>query len=319
VYGRLDPLLDAWEELIPPEGPPICLVIAGDGPDLERYRRRAERAGGAVAFLGGLPRADALAALKACDIGYSDCWSEAGFPAKIFEYLSLGLPVVTKATPQASEVLEHEHDALLYESGEELVELLRRLVADPGLRTRLGEAARDTFRDRHTVAHRQQEFEALLARPPNPLTIRPLVQEDLARLFRGHARVFGEEWLERQDRAAAYVAVAELDGALVGRVGLDLARAKASGTAYLSSAYVQRKCRSHGVGTALCLHLEDVARDRGFRAIQLGVNKENHRARQLYVRLGYDVCGEEVVRWTYRRLGRTVEVVEDCSAMQKVL
>lgn len=49
------------------------------------------------------------------------------------------------------------------------------------------------------------------------------------------------------------------------------------------------------------------------------MNKKNQRAQRLYGRLGYDVCGEEIVRWTYRRLGRTVEVVEDCSAMQKQL
>jgi len=270
-------------------------------------------------FLGGLPREDALAALRACDIGYSDCWSEAGFPAKVFEYLALGLPVVTEAKPQAFEVLEHEREALLYKSREELVGQLRRLVSDPDLRARLGDAARRTYLERHTVAHRQRDFEALLAGPPDRLTIRSLSREDLDRLFHRRARVFGVDWLERQDRSNAYTAVAELDGAPVGRVGLDFSRPTPNGTAYLSSAYVKRRYRSHGIGTALCLHLEEVARDRGFQAIQLGVNKKNQRALRLYARLGYDVCGEEIVRWSYRRLGRTVEVVEDCSAMQKRL
>jgi glycosyltransferase involved in cell wall biosynthesis/GNAT superfamily N-acetyltransferase len=311
VYGRLDPLFDAWEQLLPADA---CLVVIGDGPDLERYRSRATDA----VFLGGLPRQDALAALRACDVGYSDCWSEAGFPAKVFEYLALGLPVLTEAKPQALEVLRHEHDALLYGSHDELAEQLRRLVADPELRARLGASARDTFLDRHTAGHRQGEFEAVLAGSAERLTIRPLSREDLDRLFRGSSRVFGEEWLERQNRSAAYVAVAELHGAPVGRVGLDFAKSTPT-AAYLSSAYVRRRFRSHGVGTALCLHLEDVARDRGFRAIRLGVNKENHRAQQLYGRLGYDVCGEEIVRWSRRRLGRTVDVVEDCSAMQKNL
>lgn len=311
VYGRLDALFDAWGQLSPAGA---CVVVIGDGPDLERYRSRAAD----TVFLGGLPREDALAALRACDIGYSDCWSEAGFPAKVFEYLALGLPVLTEAKPQALEVLRHDHDALLYGSREELVEQLRRLVADRELRARLGAAARRTFLDRHTVLQRQREFEALLAGPPERLTIRPLSREDLDRLFRGSSRVFGEEWLERQDRSNAYVAVAELDGAPVGRVGLDFARSTPN-AAYLSSAYVRRRFRSHGVGTALCLHLEDVARDRGFPAIRLGVNKKNRRAQRLYGRLGYDVCGEEIVRWPRRRLGRTIEVVEDCSAMQKQL
>lgn len=249
VYGRLDPLFDAWEQLSPADGARLYLVIVGDGPDLQRYRRRATEAGWlsrTVVFLGGLPRDDALAALRACDIGYSDCWSEAGFPAKIFEYLALGLPVVTEAKPQTVEVLEHEREALLYESREELVEQLRLLVSDPELRARLGDAARHTYLDRHTVARRQREFEALLAGPPDRLTIRALSREDLDCLFPRRARVFGVEWLERQDRSNGYVAVAELHGAPVGRVGLDFARLDANGTAYLSSAYVMRRYRSHG-------------------------------------------------------------------------
>lgn len=171
MYSRLDPLFAAWGRLSARGGPPACLVVAGDGPELERYRRHALEAGWlsrTVFFLGALPRRDALAALRACDVGYSDCWTEAGFPAKVFEYLALGLPIVTEATPQAAEVLTDEHDALLYRSTDELVERLRRLVDSPELRARLGDTARRTYLERHTVAQRQSELEVLVDAPNRP-------------------------------------------------------------------------------------------------------------------------------------------------------
>jgi glycosyltransferase involved in cell wall biosynthesis/L-amino acid N-acyltransferase YncA len=310
VYGRLDALFEAWEDV--PNG---WLVVVGDGPDLEWYRSRGPAN---AVLLGGLPHDRALAVLAACDVGYSDCWSEAGFPAKIFEYLALGLPIVTAATPQAREVLRDGHEALLYGSRAELVQHLARLVDDPALRTQLGAAARRTYAEGHSAAHRRREFEELVERAYDPLTFRRMTRADVARLFGLRSRWHGREWLERQARGEGHMAVVELDGVPVGRAGLDFAKG-APGIAYLSSGWVKRKLRSTGIGTALNTHLEEVARTRGYHAIQIDVNKANERAQLLYRRLGYDVSGEAVVDWSYRRLGRKIEVVEDCHVMRKPL
>ncbi len=163
IYSRLEPLFAAWSSLASDER--LHLVLIGDGPDLERYRGRAAEAGWldrSVTFLGGLPRPDALAALRACDIAYTECWSEAGFPYKLFEYMALGRPIVTEGKPQISEVLEDGHDALFFRTPEELAERIRALADDPALRARLGEAARETFLGGHTVDHRRGELAALL-------------------------------------------------------------------------------------------------------------------------------------------------------------
>jgi glycosyltransferase involved in cell wall biosynthesis len=176
VYSRLDAMLDAWERLTTATDRKICLLVAGGGPDLERYRQRAAKIASAthpVIFLGGLPRDDALAAMRACDVGYSDCWTEAGFPMKVFEYMALGLPIVTEGKPQTEEVLHHERDALLYRTSDELVDYLLRLIADPDLRARLGEAARRSFLEHHTVEQRQREFEALVDGLQQPRTSFP--------------------------------------------------------------------------------------------------------------------------------------------------
>jgi glycosyltransferase involved in cell wall biosynthesis len=167
VCSRLEPVLAAWQELAQAAlEVPLCLVVIGDGPDLERYRRRAADRGwlgSSVVFLGGLPRPEALRALRACDIAYSECWSDHGFPTKAYEYLALGRPVVIEGKPQMSEVLRDGYDALFFHTPSELASLIARLAREPELRRRLGEAGRETFRSGHTLEHRSREFAAALA------------------------------------------------------------------------------------------------------------------------------------------------------------
>jgi glycosyltransferase involved in cell wall biosynthesis len=171
VYGRLDPIIAAWTTLATSDAAPaLALVIVGDGPDLGPYRRRADEAGWlgrSVFFVGSLPRHEALAVMRACDIAYSECWTEAGFPSKLFEYMALGMPIVTEAKPQTIEVLEEGRDALFFRSADELARHIRRLADDLELRRQLGRNARETLVRAHTVDRRQREFEALLDGPPN--------------------------------------------------------------------------------------------------------------------------------------------------------
>lgn len=151
------------------------------------------------------------------------------------------------------------------------------------------------------------------------LTIRPLGEADLDRVFTPRSRLFGERWLERQARAEVYVAVAELNGVPVGRVGLDFIPYVNEGEAYLWSAHVESSFQSRGIGTALFLHLEQIAAGRGFRGVRLKVSQDNLRAQQLYHRLGYERCGEEIDRWNYRDGDHLIEIVEECWLMRKSL
>jgi ribosomal protein S18 acetylase RimI-like enzyme len=153
-----------------------------------------------------------------------------------------------------------------------------------------------------------------------PLTIHPLNADHLDRLFTTVTRPFGETWLARQARDEVYVAVAELDGTPVGRVGLDFTRLTSGEAVHLWAAHVDPLYQSRGIGTALIAHVEALARTRGYRSIQLDVGKDNPRAHALYLRLGYKVFDEGTERWTYRDdSGRDIEVVEDCWRMRKPL
>jgi ribosomal protein S18 acetylase RimI-like enzyme len=127
----------------------------------------------------------------------------------------------------------------------------------------------------------------------------------------------GVESLSRQQRGEVHVAVAELDGVPVGRAALDFRRFAGERAAYLWAAHVEPARRSQGVGSAVLQHLERVAAERGCLSVRLAVGKDNPAALRLYRRLGYEVTGEEVQRWTYEDGERTVAVVEDCWTMEK--
>ena len=151
------------------------------------------------------------------------------------------------------------------------------------------------------------------------VTFRRLAHSDLDRIFSRLSRQKGVEWLAAQERGHVHVAVAEVDGAPVGRAGLNLVKKAREGVAILWAAHVEPGWQSRGLGSLLFAHLEDVARSRGFSVIELGVGKENPRAQALYERLGYTVCGEQVERWSYRDGDVEIPVVEDCWLMRKRL
>jgi ribosomal protein S18 acetylase RimI-like enzyme len=153
----------------------------------------------------------------------------------------------------------------------------------------------------------------------NIIHIRPLCADDLGRIFGERSRPHGEDWLARQSRGEMLTAVAVVEGRPVGRVCLVFSGQTSAGVGLLWAAHVEPDVQSRGIGTALFLHLEQVAREHGLHTIQLDVTKDNTRARRLYERLGYHVCGTEINRWSYREEGRTVEVAEECWLMRKVL
>jgi ribosomal protein S18 acetylase RimI-like enzyme len=152
------------------------------------------------------------------------------------------------------------------------------------------------------------------------LTIRPLRRCDLTTsIYDDRSRPGGEMYLERQNEGRAYIAVAEVDGLPVGRVGLDFERPTDGDVAYLWEAHVESDWQGRGIGSALIEHLEAIGRERGYAAIDVAVVKTNDRARRLYDRLGYVVYGEGIDRWSFTEDGRTVNVVDRVWKLRKQL
>lgn len=81
--------------------------------------------------------------------------------------------------------------------------------------------------------------------------------------------------------------VAEIDDSAVGSIGLvecdmDI---KKELTPWVSSVYVQKNYRNHGIGTAMMRYIDEIAKDHGFQQIYLYTPDKQ----KMYSRLGWKV------------------------------
>lgn len=93
--------------------------------------------------------------LASMDVAVAPYPNESDFyfsPLKVYEYMAAGLPVVASRVGQLVRLIEHEQNGLLCPPGDPvaLASALDRLRREPGLRVRLGRAARATVLKDHT-------------------------------------------------------------------------------------------------------------------------------------------------------------------------
>lgn len=130
----------------------VRIVFVGDGPELARVRKSVADLD-TVTVAGAIPHVQMPACLAAADIGVApfDTGAHAPLqlafywsPLKIFEYMAAGLPVVAPALDRLSHIVRHDREGYLYAPAEPdgLAQALAHLANDPGLRERLGWAAR---------------------------------------------------------------------------------------------------------------------------------------------------------------------------------
>jgi glycosyltransferase involved in cell wall biosynthesis len=88
-----------------------------------------------------------------------------GLPLALMEAMATGLPCLATSVGGIPEIVRDGVEGLLVPAGDPqaLSSALRRLVADPGLRNRLGSAARERSRS-FDVAAAQREIEAIYDR-----------------------------------------------------------------------------------------------------------------------------------------------------------
>lgn len=141
----------AWEVLGPtaPE-----LIIVGDGPGRDRL------ASVGASMIGSVDHAAVPGLLAGADIGLAPYAPDAPSyfsPLKLFEYLASGLAVVAGALPGVSDVVTSEA-AWLIPPGDALAlaDGVRSLVADPILRSTLGQTGRALVLEHHTWDRRAE-------------------------------------------------------------------------------------------------------------------------------------------------------------------
>ncbi len=144
-------LLDAFERLHAPRE--VHLALVGDGPlhgslqariDDARLQHRVHLTG---------IRSDIPDVLMASDAFLLPSLWE-GLPMALLEAMASGLPIIASRVAGTEEVLAGTEAGLLVEPGDAdgLRDAVERLVADDGLRLRLGTAARARVVERYTVA-----------------------------------------------------------------------------------------------------------------------------------------------------------------------
>lgn len=142
-WHGLPNVVDAMAGLVPEVD--AHFLVVGDGPARADVERQAQLRGVSdrVTVTGLVQRSEVATYQAAYDVAVQPEATSYASPLKLFEYMALGHAIIAPDQPNLREVLEHETNALLFESGDNqaFTSALQRLVMDHDLRTRLGRAA----------------------------------------------------------------------------------------------------------------------------------------------------------------------------------
>jgi hypothetical protein len=127
------------------EFPGIRLLVVGDGPDRSAVERAMSPLGDQALMIGH--RGDIPDVLDATDVLIHPAYADA-FPTVLLEAMSSSVPVVATAVGGIPEIVDDGETGVLFGApprADELVTAVRPLLADSGVRARLGEAGRRRY------------------------------------------------------------------------------------------------------------------------------------------------------------------------------
>jgi ribosomal protein S18 acetylase RimI-like enzyme len=135
------------------------------------------------------------------------------------------------------------------------------------------------------------------------VTVRVCQENDLLALewfgmFTPHRQLIREAY-ELQQIGGVVMLVAELNGFPAGQLWIDFVRHAAASVGSIWALRVLPPLQRTGIGTQLLAAAETVIRERGRAAAEIGVEKDNPRARCLYERVGYHLVREEYEEYDY--------------------
>jgi glycosyltransferase involved in cell wall biosynthesis len=142
------------------------LTLVGKGPKRAELEQLARRRGVAdrVRFAGAVGQDEIRDIYRSADVFCLPSMAE-GLPVVLMEAMALELPVVATRIMGIPELVEEGRTGLLVTPGrlDELTDALARLIADPGLRTRLGRAGRSKVVAEFDVDRSARQLREILA------------------------------------------------------------------------------------------------------------------------------------------------------------
>jgi glycosyltransferase involved in cell wall biosynthesis len=156
-HKAVDVLIEAFA-LLAPEVPDLDLLIAGDGPGRTRLEEMicAMRLEARVHLLPALPHDELWSLYKGALLFVMLSRIAEGLPLVFFEAMACGTAVIGTRIGGSPEIVVHQETGLLVENNElcEVVAAMRRLLADPDERQRIGQRAYESSKayDWRTVA-----------------------------------------------------------------------------------------------------------------------------------------------------------------------
>lgn len=148
-------------------GVAVSCRFVGDGPTQSEVREEARRRGvsHAIAFIGSCAPSEVKTVLTASDVFVlASLWE--GMPGSVMEAMAVGLPVVGTDVPGTNELVVDGVTGYLVPARNPgaLAERVAVLIADPKLRSRMAEAARDRVRREFSMDRMVAEHEVLYER-----------------------------------------------------------------------------------------------------------------------------------------------------------
>ncbi|HXH03479.1 MAG TPA: glycosyltransferase family 4 protein, partial [Candidatus Competibacteraceae bacterium] len=144
---------------------PWRLVAIGDGPARPAVAQAFAPLSGRVCWLGALDEAALLPWLQSADLFVWPAIGEA-FGMALLEAQAAGLPVVAGRSGGVADIVAHGHSGWLCTSGDAqgFAAAVAALLADPGRRRAMGEAARARLRSEHDLDSAARVLRAVLER-----------------------------------------------------------------------------------------------------------------------------------------------------------
>lgn len=165
-WHGLDKVVDLLAE---PAAQARHLLIVGDGPARESIERRARELGVSEQLtITGIVDRDAVSEqVSMFDIALQPDVTAYASPLKLFEYMALGRAIVAPDSDNIREVLRDGENALLFRNRDQddLLDKIRRLCNERGLREQVGAAARETItREGYTWENNARRVIAIASR-----------------------------------------------------------------------------------------------------------------------------------------------------------